>query len=184
MKRLIYIFALLVAFAGCKSKSDALVGAYGKGNKVTAEERAVFSQAMNGDTFFTPEKVRKQVVAGVNYEFFCVDEDGKPHTILIFKPLPGRGEPRVVSIDGELADKASFRMLVYYKGGAAKERLLAFAGKRGDRIARQCSDCEAVVVEVTSCHTKEEAHSIYSKVEGVHHVVEDGVMNGESSGVR
>lgn len=102
MKRLMYIFAILCVFVSCKSKNHALVGGYGNPVRVTPEIKAVFQQAMKGDERFTPKKVSVQVVAGTNYEFFCIDADKKPHTVVVFKPLPGRGEPRVVSVDGKL----------------------------------------------------------------------------------
>lgn len=101
MNRSICILAILFVFVACKSSNDALVGAYGNAAKISPEVRALFIQAMQGDVRFTPKKVYTQVVAGTNYKFICIDADKNQHIIIIFNPLPGRGEPRVISIDGE-----------------------------------------------------------------------------------
>lgn len=84
------------------SNKSGLVGAYGKYEKVTAEERTMFDNAVktyDASLRLTPKKVCKQVVAGLNYQFLCVDADKKEHTVIIYKPLPGQGEPKVTSVD-------------------------------------------------------------------------------------
>lgn len=101
MNRFFYILVILFVLVACKSNNNALVGAYGKTVEISPEVRALFIQAMKNDVRFTLVKVRTQVVAGTNYEFICVDADKNQHIIVIFNPLPGRGEPRIVSIDGK-----------------------------------------------------------------------------------
>ena len=76
MNRFFCIFVILFVLVACKSNNNALVGAYGKTVEISPEVRALFIQAMKNDVRFTPVKVRTQVVAG-------------------------RGEPRIVSIDGK-----------------------------------------------------------------------------------
>ena len=86
------------------SRKAGLVGAYGKYEKVTTEERALFDEAVrayDNSLRLTPRKVCRQVVAGMNYQFLCVDADRKEHTVVIYKPLPGQGDPRVTSVDSK-----------------------------------------------------------------------------------
>lgn len=95
--------AILIQSCGMTdSNKNGLVGAYGNHEKVTQEERALFDEAVktyDSTLKLTPKKVCKQVVAGLNYQFLCVDVDKQEHTVVIYKPLPGQGEPRVTSID-------------------------------------------------------------------------------------
>ena len=86
------------------TKKAGLVGAYGNYEKVTAEEATLFDEAIKAyDTALRlkPKKVCKQVVAGLNYQFLCVDAAKKEHTVIISKPRPGQGDPRVTSIDNK-----------------------------------------------------------------------------------
>ena len=68
----------------------------------------------DGDVAYTPLSVSTQVVAGTNYRFYCRFEDTSDGIqrkaadegdkygycqVTIFKPLPGRGEPTVTSIE-------------------------------------------------------------------------------------
>ncbi len=176
MKRLIYILAILFVFVSCRSKDNALVGAYGHPSQITPEIQKLFIQAMKGDMRFTPKKVRMQIVAGTNYEFLCMDTDKNPHTVVVFNPLPGRGGPRVVSIDGRPVSDGTFRFIVYYENETAKEHLSSLARERGDEIYHQYVNYRAVAIKVSSCATKDEARAFYSGVEGVHRVVEEGMM--------
>ena len=95
--------AILIQSCGTTdSNKNGLVGAYGNYEKVTQEERTLFYDAVktyDSTLKLTPKKVCKQVVAGLNYQFLCVDADKQEHTVVIYKPLPGQGEPRVTSID-------------------------------------------------------------------------------------
>ena len=73
----------------------------------TREERALFEAAVASidDTTYKPLNVATQVVAGTNYRFVCkAREKGRrgkrfDAVIVIYKPLPGQGEPRITSIE-------------------------------------------------------------------------------------
>ena len=101
MKQLLLSFIILVAMVSCKTTDGRFTGAYDKPTKVTTEEVVLFNKVVDAKLALTPKKVSRQVVAGTNYEFFCKDADDKIHTVVIFQPLPGQGEPRVTSIDGK-----------------------------------------------------------------------------------
>lgn len=47
----------------------------------------------------TPQSVATQVVAGTNYKFICTDDSENVVKVVIFKPLPDQGEPKVLSIE-------------------------------------------------------------------------------------
>lgn len=81
-----------------------LCGGYTGQREPTDEEMEIFrSVTGTGDIVFTPLSVSTQVVAGTNYRFYCRFEDTSDKYgycwITIFKPLPGRGEPKLTSID-------------------------------------------------------------------------------------
>lgn len=88
--------------AGVDEKT--FVGAYGETRKPTEEDLAVFASATKdyGYLKLTPLEVSAQVVAGTNYMFTCnMKAFGEDLTAMvkIFKPLPGRGEPQLISVD-------------------------------------------------------------------------------------
>ena len=91
-----------------------LVGAFGEQREITSEEMAMFRKATADDSLvvYTPLSVSTQVVAGINYRFWCRFEDTSDGIqrksaddsdkygycwITIYKPLPGQGEPRVTT---------------------------------------------------------------------------------------
>ena len=81
-----------------------LCGGYTEQREPTEEEMALFAAATGNSPEYTPLSVSTQVVAGINYRFWCRYEAGDDcgHCwITIFKPLPGRGEPSVTSIEKE-----------------------------------------------------------------------------------
>jgi len=65
---------------------------------ITKEDQAVFDEAMEGfvGVHYIPVAVSTQVVAGVNYKFFCISKVVAPGTtpgtalVSIFKPLEGK----------------------------------------------------------------------------------------------
>lgn len=79
-------------------KHEHLVGAYSKYVKPTAEELALFAAVYQGEPSLTPVEVASQVVAGVNYSFRCKSTDGTKYEVKIFQPLPGQGNPRLISV--------------------------------------------------------------------------------------
>ncbi len=78
---------------------EQLVGAYGEYHKVSKEETDLFLSTYKGDIELTPKKVSTQVVAGMNYSFWCQDKAGKNYEVIIFQPLPGQGNPEVTSVE-------------------------------------------------------------------------------------
>lgn len=88
--------------AGTDEKN--LVGAYGESRTPTEDDLAVFAAATKdyGYLNLTPLSVSSQIVAGTNYMFSCnmkaFGEDLSA-MVKIFRPLPGRGEPQLISVD-------------------------------------------------------------------------------------
>ena len=78
------------------------VGAYSEARDITDEEMAMFKKATAdlSDMQLVPQSVRTQVVAGLNYKFFCDYKDGYNLgrcEVVIYKPL--NGEPSVTKIE-------------------------------------------------------------------------------------
>ncbi len=90
-----------------KSGDTEIVGGYSKPRKLTKDEKALFEEAVQGleGVEYKPLNVATQVVAGTNYRFICRGREtarkGKRFdaVIVVYKPLPGQGEPRVTSVD-------------------------------------------------------------------------------------
>lgn len=83
-----------------------LTGAFGDQREITEEEMEMFKALTeDGDMVLTPLSVSTQVVAGTNYKFWCRYGQKEPEErsghcwVTVFKPLPGRGEPSVTSIE-------------------------------------------------------------------------------------
>ena len=127
MKKLIYlvipvVLLSLVLLAGCTQQNanqspqaedsqvddSQLVGAFGEDRALTAEDRAVFDEAMEGlmGVSYEPLLVSTQVVAGLNYRFTAeatvVAPDAQPTKVFIyiFQPL-GDEPPELVEIVDE-----------------------------------------------------------------------------------
>ena len=97
------------------AKLQQLCGGYTDQREPTDEEIDIFRSVIGGrEVVYTPLSVSTQVVAGINYRFYCryedisdgiqrkdADDDVKYGYcwITIFKPLPGRGEPTLTSIE-------------------------------------------------------------------------------------
>lgn len=98
-------FAQLAQPAPAAQPAQQLVGGFTAQREPTEEEVAMFKTATGvGEMTFTPLSVSTQVVAGTNYKFWCryQDKDDSGHCwVVIFKPLPGQGEPKVSSIKKE-----------------------------------------------------------------------------------
>ncbi|MCQ2143886.1 MAG: hypothetical protein MJY56_07445 [Bacteroidales bacterium] len=90
-----------------KSGEQTLCGGYSEVREPTLEEYQFFCETTEGyeGMTFTPLSLQTQVVAGINYRFYCRFSDGSEefspgHCFLtIYKPLPGHGEPRITSIE-------------------------------------------------------------------------------------
>lgn len=101
-------------------KDEQLAGGYTQMRKPTEEEVTMFKMATDDDgmIIYTPLYVSTQVVAGLNYRFWCIWDDlgsdlkeyKEPTNsygyclVTIFKPLPGQGEARVSDVDNLLMD--------------------------------------------------------------------------------
>lgn len=82
-----------------------MVGAYtAYSTQISTEEMNVFNQALEGllGVDYTPLAVSTQVVAGMNYKFFCNAKGVYPNAIdegaivTIYQPL--EGQPHITSI--------------------------------------------------------------------------------------
>lgn len=107
---LILSLALTGATGGCNNRHtsgerEQICGGYTRQREISGEEMEMFRHLTDGaDIVLTPLSVSTQVVAGTNYRFWCryQDKSGSGHCwVVVFKPLPGRGEPTVTSIDKE-----------------------------------------------------------------------------------
>lgn len=96
------------------ARPQPLCGGYTEQREPAEEEMDMFRTVMtSGDVAYTPLSVSTQVVAGTNYRFYCRYEDSSDGIqrkeadddrygycwVTIFKPLPGRGEPTLTSIE-------------------------------------------------------------------------------------
>lgn len=90
-------------------QQEQVVGGFSQQRKPSEEELALFSECVKTLTgaVYEPMNVATQIVAGVNYRFLCkgrqVQADGAKGrrfyaVITIHKPLPGQGEPHILSI--------------------------------------------------------------------------------------
>lgn len=98
---------LTAAIAGsvsCASVSNRhMTGAYGKSAKLTVEEDSLFKAVVlkHSDLQLKPLRVSRQVVAGTNYRYECVGKNKRKVEVVVYEPLPGQGEARVLSVDGK-----------------------------------------------------------------------------------
>ena len=91
-----------VASCSCQQKAE-MVGAFGKSTKLTAEEDSLFKAVVlsHNDLQLKPLKVSRQVVAGTNYCYECVDANKKKVEVVVYQPLPGAGKAQILSINGK-----------------------------------------------------------------------------------
>ena len=122
MGRNLFILAVMLAFAACgggrkntaamqnneeKETPLTLVGAFGNQREITEQEMEMFRAVTQeqDSVVYTPLSVSTQVVAGINYRFWCRfentlgQEDYGHCWVTVFKPLPGQGNPRVTRVD-------------------------------------------------------------------------------------
>lgn len=99
MKKILFalaLFGMLSCTKTVKEKyEDVACGGYGKESAITAEDSAVWTKA----TASRPDlkeyvlvSVRRQVVAGMNYDFTCRDKNGETKSVKIYAPLPENGD--------------------------------------------------------------------------------------------
>ena len=84
---------------------EMLMGGFSKQRPLTAEDSAAFAEGTKDYAYLglKPLSVSTQVVAGMNYLFVCeMKAFGGPAVqtnVKIFKPLPGRGETQLISVE-------------------------------------------------------------------------------------
>lgn len=97
--------ALSIALASCAcTRKEPMTGAYDKSSRLTAEEDSLFKAVVlrHSDLQLKPLKVSRQVVAGMNYRYECMDKNGKKVEVTVYQPLPYTNEEtRVTSVDGK-----------------------------------------------------------------------------------
>jgi len=76
-----------------KPQKETLCGGYTEQRELSDEDLSIFRKVM-GETPFTPISVATQVVAGLNYRFWCRYDDGTENSpghcfITIYQPLQG-----------------------------------------------------------------------------------------------
>lgn len=114
MKIRVLILTIII-MASCASKQRAsenmktpestemLCGGYSpESTEISAESLALFQSliADSENKNLVPISVSTQVVAGMNYNFVCKDSvTNKSYEVIIYKPLPGRGDPSITSIN-------------------------------------------------------------------------------------
>ena len=104
MNKILASAAVIICMTSCGSMQKCrMCGAYDKSTKLTAEEDSLFKAVVlsHGDLQLRPLKVARQVVAGTNYRYECVNGNKKKVEVVVFEPLPGQGDARVVSVDGK-----------------------------------------------------------------------------------
>lgn len=113
MKRLwqnLTLSAVCVWLASCSTsstpKSAVMTGAYSPYAALTAADDSLFNAVMSAhqELKLSPRKVSRQVVAGMNYRFECLDASRKKVEIVIYEPLPGNGKAHLVSINGKTVE--------------------------------------------------------------------------------
>lgn len=96
--------AIIICMASCAStQKSQMLGAFGKSTKLTTEEDSLFKAVVlsHSDLQLKPLKVARQVVAGTNYRYECVDNNKKKVEVVVYEPLPGLGDARILSIGGK-----------------------------------------------------------------------------------
>lgn len=83
------------------SENQYMVGAYADYRALDDEDRQLFESTYTHKAKLTPQSVATQVVAGTNCRFICTDDSKNVVRVVIFKPLPNQGEPKVSSIEPE-----------------------------------------------------------------------------------
>lgn len=97
-------------FSTPNSASTNQVGGYSESRRLTDREKELFDEyvARIGDVEYEALNVATQIVAGTNYRFLCkareIKADGKRGkkfyaVVVLYRPLPGQGEPRITSIE-------------------------------------------------------------------------------------
>ena len=95
---------IIIGMISCTGTNKSqLVGAYSKSSKLTAKDDSIFRVAVlsHSDLLLKPLKVSRQVVAGTNYRFDCIDNNNKHVEVVVYEPLSTQEEARILNIDGK-----------------------------------------------------------------------------------
>lgn len=95
---------IIIGMASCAStQKSQMIGAFGKSTKLTTEEDSLFKAVVlsHSNLQLKPLKVSRQVVAGTNYRYECVENNKKKVEVVVYEPLPGQGDARIWSIGGK-----------------------------------------------------------------------------------
>lgn len=95
---------IIIGMVSCTGTNKSqLVGAYSKSSKLTAKDDSIFGVAVlsHSDLLLKPLKVSRQVVAGTNYHFDCIDNNNKHVEVVVYEPLSTQEEARILNIDGK-----------------------------------------------------------------------------------
>lgn len=106
----IVLLSLMSLLVACKTtrvskveepvpQKQALLGGYTEYRELDDNDRQLFESTYTDKRKLTPQRVASCVVAGLKYRFVCVDKKGREVIVVIFQPLPGRGEPHVVKVE-------------------------------------------------------------------------------------
>lgn len=103
-RHLFYLVVLTMALLSCTNGSKDMnhkfmTGAYADHRALNEDDRKLFEQTYMYKTKLTPQSVATQVVAGMNYSFICTDDSGNEVKVVIFKPLPDHGSPKVTMVE-------------------------------------------------------------------------------------
>lgn len=117
MKKIILVLAIALPLAGCannngkavngntessiEAPAEQIVGGFTEPREISSEELEMFKKATTdyAELQLVPQTVCTQVVAGLNYKFFCDCKEGYNLSrceVIIYKPLDG--EPSVTKI--------------------------------------------------------------------------------------
>ncbi len=102
--RTLALAVIIIGTASCAcNHRSQMVGAFDKSTKLTTEEDSLFNVVVlsQSDLQLKPLKVSRQVVAGTNYRYECVDNNREKVEVIVYEPLPGQGDARILSIDGK-----------------------------------------------------------------------------------
>lgn len=109
-RKILVLLSVLCMLVACKTtkvntaesmdtQRHDLVGGYTEYRELDDNDRQLFESTYTDKRKLTPQRVASCVVAGLKYRFVCVDKRGREVVVVIFQPLPGRGEPRVVKVE-------------------------------------------------------------------------------------
>jgi len=119
-----------------KPQKEILCGAYTEQRELSDEDLALFRKLM-GETPCSPLSVATQVVAGLNYRFWCIYDNGTENSpghcfITIYQPL--QGEPVILKVQ-DCSGGPEMKVIVDNEGNVGRyigENETSYQGERQD----------------------------------------------------